>query len=290
MKFKIIGLLLLAVALLASTGLARAEDKAIRIEQEDKLLVPQEKTAAVWQWLQQTYIENQAVSLLDPKITARGSEEKFTDTYYDTPQLKLLDHKNSVRHRKRENLTDPADRKSDQELIQIKINGVGDNQFTRGEYKFEVDLANNYLSDLHPLLSIMKKKQRNEFTNRLKELEIPVNSLRPVLVLNDLRKRIYFEKEAVPFISISLDQATATRWWVKTEFTEVESELNEVTYTASDEAARKYMEEINHQIINQLKQQFPEIHSDLTPKYNKAFLGIELKLPFWRWLIKWKLI
>lgn len=291
MKFKLIILWLGLILSVKSQPLMAAEN-TLRIEQEEKLLVPQEKANEVWMWLRENYIENQeALSRLDPTITAYANEEKFKDNYFDTPDLRLLKKQNSVRHRQRENLTNPEDRKSGRELVQIKLSNISDNQLNRGEYKYEVDLSKGPAPDKNILVGIIKKgNQRDDFINRLLELEIKPDSLRPILILNDFRQRIYFAKDAKPYISISFDQVTVKRWWVKVQFTEIEPELNEITYTENDEAGKKEMENINHQIIASIKQQFPEIVTDLTPKYNKAFDGLEKKIPGLRWLIRWGLL
>ena len=270
----------------------KAAENALRIEQEGKLLVPQEKANEVWQWLRKNYIDNHEVlNRLDPTLTVYADEENFRDNYFDTPALQLLDKQNSVRHRQRENLTNPEDRKSGRELVQIKLSNISDNQLNRGEYKFEVDLSKGPAPDKNLLVGLIKKgSQRDNFISRLMDLEIKPDYLRPILIVNDFRQRIYFEKEAKPYSSISFDQVTVKRWWAKVQFVEIEPELNEISYTENDEAGRKEMENINRQIIASIKQQFPEIVTDLTPKYNKSFNGLEKKIPGLRWLIRWGLL
>ncbi|MEK7622368.1 MAG: CYTH domain-containing protein [Patescibacteria group bacterium] len=291
MKFKLTILLLTLIGLLIVQPLKAAEN-TLRIEQEGKLLVPQEKANEVWQWLRKNYIDNHEVlNRLDPTLTVYANEENFRDNYFDTPTLQLLNKQNSVRHRQRENLTNPEDRKSGRELVQIKLSNISDNQLNRGEYKFEVDLAKGPAPDKNLLVGIIKKgNQRDDFISRLMELNIKPDSLRPILIVNDFRQRIYFEKDSKPYISISFDQVTVKRWWAKVQFTEIEPELNEITYTDNDEAGRKEMERINREIIASIKQQFPEIVTDLAPKYNKAFNGLEKKIPGLRWLIRWGLL
>lgn len=281
MKFKLT-ILLLALITVFSIQPLKAAENTLRIEQAGKLLVPQEKADEVWQWLRENYIDNHdALNRLDPTLTVYADEENFRDNYFDTPTLPLLNKQNSVRHRQRENLTNPEDRKSGRESVQINPGG----------YRFEVDLIKGPSPDKNILVGIIKKgNQRDDFISRLMELEIKPDSLRPILIVNDFRQIIYFEKETKAYISISFDQVTVKRWWAKVQFTEIEPELNEVTYTENDEAGRKEMENINHQIIASIKQQFPEIVTDLTPKYNKSFNGLEKKIPGFRWLIRWGLL
>lgn len=98
---------------------AHGHDK-VRIEQEDKLLVPTERIEEVWEYLRQRLHEDKAfLAELDPRFTSKWSEELFHDTYFDTPSLQLHAMQSGVRHRRREDLTNPDDAKSGRELLQI---------------------------------------------------------------------------------------------------------------------------------------------------------------------------
>ena len=272
----LVGLLGVKLPALAQEGL--------RIEQEGKLLVPRDQVEVVWQFLQDRYLS-------DPDFTATASTEVFTDTYYDTPRLELLEKSNSVRHRQRENLTNPEDRKSGRELVQIKLSRVDSNALNRGEYKYEVDLENAAISELHPLLAIIKKGEaKNDFIARLRDLSIEAPRLRPIMIMTDTRNRIYLSQNSLSTLTISLDQVSVKRLWAKIEFTEIETELNEITYTQSEETKRKEMDASNQKIITAILDQFPQISVDLAPKYNKAFNLLEKRLPFFRLLIRWGLI
>lgn len=261
---------------------ALAQVNTLRVEQEGKLLVPADQVEAVWQYLQS--------EPFDPNFSVSSSEEIFSDTYYDTPKLQLLDQQFSVRHRGRQNLTNPEDRKSERELVQIKLSGIDTNQLNRGEYKFEVDLSQAGISDQHPLLAIIKKDQRNEFIDQLNQLQTPVNSLRPILQLSDRRRRIYISRNETPVMTLSLDQVASKRLWAKAEFIELETELNEITYTESNDTDRQVLNALNVKIMNQIMKRFPEIKPDPTPKYNKAFDLLEAKIPWFRFLIRWGLV
>ena len=101
---------------------AHGYDK-MRIEQEDKLLVPEARKDEVWEYIRTRLTEDKEFLLsLDPKFTSKWSEELFHDTYFDTPSMQLHAMQSGVRHRKRENLTNPDDVKSGRELMQIKLN------------------------------------------------------------------------------------------------------------------------------------------------------------------------
>ena len=61
------------------------------------------------------------------------------NTYYDTPTMQLLAMQSGVRKRHRVNITNPSDRKSGRELMQIKVNSITSNDLQRGEVKFAIE-------------------------------------------------------------------------------------------------------------------------------------------------------
>lgn len=260
-----------------------------RIEQEDKLVVPIAKADKVWKFLQENYVlDQEKLKTIDPLFNSYSAEEIFIDTYYDTSSLKLLGEQNSVRHRKRQNLTNPEDNKNNKELVQIKISNISDNLLDRGEIKFGVNYPNNIQNaeNRHPLVGIIAKNDRADFKKYFEQIGINPLSLKAILTLTDNRRRIYINRDKQPFIALSLDDSVSKLWWAKARFIEIETELNEITYTQADSETRKYMEEINHKIIEEIKQKYSSIISDPTPKYNKAFNQLSNKIPFLRWLIK----
>lgn len=292
MRFKVLALGMLFI-LLGQILPAKAAGNAPRLEQGGKLVIPQEKADEVWAWLQEYFINNQNnVLQLDPRLTSYSHEEVFVDTYYDTARLSLADQQGSVRHRQRENLTNPEDRKSGRELVQLKLTdnlSNNGNLLNRQEYKYTVDLTNESPNQ-HQLIGIIAKPERDDFINRLAGLGIQAQSLKPILTINDFRRRIYFDRSGQPFISLSLDQSVTSKWWFKSQFTEIEPQLVETTFTASDEAGKIYMKNIVTEIIQAIQNQFPEAKIDFTPKYNKALNALEKKIPYFRFLIRWGII
>jgi hypothetical protein len=264
----------------------------VRIEQEDKLLVPHELRDEVWDYLKQRLVEDTAfVQSINPAFTASWSEELFHDTYYDTPSMQLYAMKSGVRHRKRENLSNPEDVKSGRELMQIKLNDISDNDLERAEIKYDIEypLEKSNPLDAHPMLGIVKPSHREPFEKRLTELGLDARSMKPVLTVRDLRRRIYWKKDGNPFMSISFDQASARVWWATAEFCEIEPELNEIGFTEADEQTRAYMETVLAKVVADIRTQFPAIQQDLSPKYNKSFDRIERTLPFARTLVRFGL-
>jgi len=266
--------LLSVLLVLNNIPIAYAENfENLRIEQEDKLFVPLENADEVWNYLYQQYVaDKDNIKKLDPLFSSYYNEEDFTDVYFDTPDLKLLSMRSSVRHRKRINLTNPEDIKNEKELIQIKVSNISSNPLNRGEFKFPVDSA-----------------YRKKFEQKLGEMGINPASLRPILTVKDLRERIYFEKDGKPIFSISFDNVTSRIWWARTNFIEIEPELNEITYTEANSETRKNMEGILGKVVSDIKNKFPFIKSDLAPKYNKSFNYLNSQLPFLKFLVKFNL-
>lgn len=264
----------------------------MRIENEDKLLVPADQVEEVWLFLLQRFHDDPAfLAELGPEFTSKWSEELFHDTYFDTPSMQLHAMESGVRHRRRENLTDPDDIKSGRELMQIKLSGISSNERERGEIKYDIERMprSSTPEDRHPMLGRVKKKDRGAFEKQLTSMGLNPESMRPILTVRDARRRVYLLKDGKSFMSISHDRASAGIWWANTEFCELEPELNEIGFTEADAATRAYMESVLERVVQEIRANFPGIEQDLTPKYNKAFDGLESEISFLRSLVAWGL-
>jgi hypothetical protein len=186
-------------------------------------------------------------------------------------------------------LTNGADRKNGRELMQLKLNHVSEkNPLMRGELKYEIRYPTRIEEpeDAHPMLGIVKPSQREALKHRLAAIGVDALSLRPVVTVDDTRRRIYFDKHGVTTLSITLDHVTSRVWWAKTKFCEIEPELNEIVFTEADAEKRARMEAMLTKIVGDICTQFPSIARNLTPKYNKTFDRIEEQLPFMRFLVR----
>jgi hypothetical protein len=284
----------LLLALVATPLRAEEEDMSasgfdnMRIEQEEKLFVPLEIADEALAFLKHRYVEDKGrIAELDPLFTTYVHVEDFTDVYYDSPNLDLLAQKSGVRHRKRVNLTDPEDRKSGRELMQIKVNNISSNALERGEIKFAIEHTRPETpEDTHPMLGIVKKEHRPLLKKRLVDLGLDPQTMREVLTVRDLRTRVYVLRDGSPFMSVSFDQVTSRLLGAETRFVEIEPELNEIAFTDADPQTRRYMESVLAQIVAEIRAEFPAIESNLTPKYGKSFHGLEAKIPFLRTLVR----
>ena len=246
----------------------------LRIENEDKIVVPYDKVNDIGDYLITRYIKtDKFLKEINSNLIASSSTEEFTDVYYDTPDLKVLANGGGVRYRQRINLTDPNDKKSGKELMQIKINNVSSDKLSRGELKFDIEhLANKITDDdKHPMIGLVKTSQREDFKTALKDLGFDPYTMKPIINIKDYRQRIYLSYNNEDFVGISLDKVTAERDGKIGYFSEIEPELNEIAFTGSDDAKRQLMKEIQDSIIGDLMVKFPYLYQDLAPKYTKGY-------------------
>lgn len=265
----------------------------MRLENEDKLVVPHDKVEEVWSYLLDRLVNDKAfIKSLDLGLDSYWYDELYIDIYFDTPDLTLLQRESGIRYRRRENLTNPDHDKSGRELLQIKLNAVDSNALNRGEIKFNINQSANLKTqdDVHPVLGRLEPDDRPAFKQLTSQLGIDPYSLNQVLVLEQRRRSIYIPRNGDDFISLRLDEVTSELLWADWYHIEIEPELNEVPYTEASARERAYMESINEQIVADILQQFPFIQRDLTPKYNKAFEYFETKIPILRFLVKNRLI
>lgn len=265
----------------------------LRIENEDKLVVPEELKEEVWNYMVERLVDDKSfIKSLDPALDSYWMDEYFSDIYFDTPELDMLNRQSGIRSRKRINFTDPTNKKSGRQLVQVKINDIDDNMRNRGEIKFEVEFPprGNSADDKHPVLGMIVPSERDEFKRLMAEIDIDPYSLKKVLVNEQRRRSLYITRSGGQFISIRLDECSSEKLWVKWSHVELEPELNETPYTAADSAGRAYMENTNQAIIDDIMAKFPAVKQDLTPKYNKAFGYFEKKIPFFRTLFKYGII
>lgn len=268
---------------------------AIRIEDDLSLSFPKEKAEEIVSFLRQKYIDDATfVSSLGPEFGALYGDEDFTDAYFDTPNLSLLKRRVSLRHRLRVNRLDPEDRKNGRELIQLKLS-AGDKLAdqaeagSRNEFKFEVvSKRDNVTSDdRHQMIGLIVPEQREDFKNRVRDvLGVNPYHLRPILKLDQRRRRVYITMAGETFVSFSVDDVAAKRWWSRADYSQMELELNELAYTAGDEATRDRMRQIREKMVADLRAAFPYLQNDAEIKYFKTFNLLAEKIPFMKFFIR----
>ena len=292
----------IALALLAGASLvsaARSQDhpttahgtNTLRIDSDVKLDVPQAEVAAVWLYLQTRYKDASWLNRDGYTFTSSTGDEFFTDVYFDTPKLDLLQTNGSSRHRTRR-VDEGSKLKDGRQLLQVKMAGNDDAQLQRGELKYDVQppATRKGLDDVHPMLGLLGRRQRLECIQRIAAMGLDARAMRPILTIEQRRQRIYVNDAKGPFATITLDSVDVAGWGGRPHFTEIEIELNEISYTEADASKREWMEGLRTVIRDDLQTRFPTIKQDQTPKYQKAFAAVEAShvLPVRR-LIRWNL-
>jgi hypothetical protein len=245
-----------------------------RIENEYKYSVPIEIYDSVWSYMRDNYgNEKLFLRKMDSTFVSSISDEAFIDQYYDNETFQLLRSQNGIRHRTRRVLSDSDNKKNNRELMQIKVNGIDSNMLNRAEYKYPIKHYSfsdkGYESS--PFLNLIKRNYREEIVKKLSQLKIDAQTLKPFIVVDQKRKRVYIFKGSSAFSTITLDSVTAIQNKDKINFIEIEMELNEIVYTKANDLGRREMEKLNKRILEDLITRFPQIKQDQTPKYNKAY-------------------
>ena len=257
-----------------------------RVDSQITFRIPDGQAGAVYEYLKGKYVGRSGI-LADrfPDIELHGQAMSdvslFTDVYFDTPTLTLYRTRNSARHRTRLNTTNPADRKSGRELVQLKVTPPG--KFTlRNEFKYKVDPAGanaKSFDDVHPLLRLISKSQRDDFKKVFSDAGIDAYSLNHVFTIHQTRSRGYLNWGDTNIMSFSVDEGSASVLWAEGRFSSVDLGLVEVAYTEGDEAKREKMWEIRDAIIADLLQHFPELVQTTNSKYGIVLSHLIRQIP-----------
>ncbi|HUR29023.1 MAG TPA: hypothetical protein VM509_12610, partial [Planctomycetota bacterium] len=205
----------------------------------------------------------------------------FTDEYYDTPSLALFANKNSVRHRTRVNTTNPEDRKSGRQLVQVKVTPPG--QFTlRNELKYEVSndaRPAKQTGEKHPLIRLISKKLRADFEKVFAEAGLDARSLHHIFTIVQTRRRGYLNWDDKNILSFSVDQGSASILWGKGTFSSVDLGLVEIAYTEATEQRREEMWNVRDAILADLVRQFPALVQTTDSKYSIVLTQLVDQVP-----------
>jgi hypothetical protein len=260
--------------------------ESARVDSQITLAIPAAEADAVYRYLADKYVDQPRV-LQDrfPDLQLSGQQMSdtslFTDEYFDTPSLELYRDKNSCRHRTRVNTTDPDDRKSGRELVQMKVTPPG--QFTlRNELKFEVKervKKAKSIDDVHPLIRLIANNQRDDFKKVYADAGVNPYSLRHIFTIEQTRRRGYVDLDGANIFSFSVDQGSASLLLVGGSFASVDLGLVEIAYTEANEQERKLMWAVRDAIIDDLEAHFPALRQNDESKYSIVLEQIMRRLP-----------
>lgn len=267
-----------------------------RVDSQITLRIPEGQADAVYEYLKARYVgQDHLLAERFPGLRLTGKKMSdvslFTDEYYDTPALDLYRHKNSARHRVRVNTTNPGDRKSGRELVQMKVTPPG--QFTlRTELKYEVrePARARTVDDVHPLIRLIADKQRRDFKQVYFDAGINPYSLRHVCTIEQTRSRGYLDLDGKNIFSFSVDVGSASILWARGSYSSVDLGLVEIAYTEADEAGRKQMWAIREAIIEDLVAHFPGMTQNDDSKYSIVLQQILEQMPLIPLLLRLRLL
>jgi hypothetical protein len=213
-----------------------------RLEDDKNFPVPSDRAEMVWRALRQKFKNGFTVD--GESFRTVVSVERFSDEYFDSSDLKLVNRWVSLRHRKR-----VGENGAKKQLIQVKITpfeGSAPLDEARNERKFEVASSYNERGDF---LERVKKKDVQRFNETMKELGVAPNTLVPSMVITQERRRVYFRKGDVQYFTATLDLATGNRWPFHPKLTQLEFEISEKVNTAASEHDRLVLQKLRSEII-----------------------------------------
>jgi hypothetical protein len=263
----------------------------LRLENEMTFDVPMAKAEEVWTWLNETF---------GPGFSSHGfvfktfpEVEEFADTYFDVPELSLINQGIGVRHRRRFYPSGEI-----KELIQIKQphqavgGGEGSEKQTRGELKFEPrgpTITYRHTGDFlnEDLLRIVRKEHLAPLRARLSEMGVAPDRVRPFMAIEQQRRRIYFRENGSQFLTVTLDFAKTQKLWVKARFVQLDIEIGEIAFTLADEAQRERLLGVQRDVYDLIKSRFPEIERNQVPKVVQMLQVIRAQGDFDYITVRW---
>lgn len=238
-----------------------------RLESEIKLAVADSTVQRLESYLNKHFSHIYYVNAKDSLFIQRASEV-FIDKYFDTKEQNLLNLQIGLRHRQRKYENEEL-----RELVQLKL-PASDNGVLRREIKFECS-GNQDIFDLsrHPLLQYLSVEDRDQLSFYLRKYGLGIEGLREEIQLQQKRTRIYFSDAQSSVATITLDKVKHKSFPFQ-GFTELEIEINELRYTNADQTERRYLENFVSTLESTIRDEFPILKTDQTPKYNKLFVAV----------------
>ncbi len=258
---------------------------SLRKESELKLDIPPETYKKVWNYFELIFKNNSKyIQSLKGNVETSFSTEKFVDEYFDNSNADFYRNEHGLRYRQRFFPDEPHHPKNGRRLIQVKLSSQNKESIVRSEVKYDAmePLVQDSFLNQHELFSHLFPTDQQSLMKFLKGIGYEPLDFRSVINLTQMRRRVYFKKDKMPFLTLTLDEVEVMKRGKKKKFYEMEIEVDENLYTGSTVEQRKSLEEIASKIKSDLLVKFSDIKQDQTPKYNKAFLLFEkenLKTP-----------
>lgn len=248
------------------------------MEREYKLHVPLHMVEEVWQYLHDRYGGDEPLHNalgLPVQLSVTFNDEHFIDRYYDTSDLRLLRMDSGLRHRQRFVHDNHDDPRHNRQRLQIKLDRPDQQgNLIRTEVTFRglsSDRSIRHADDLHPVLSLVRRSERDTLREVMHGVGVDANDLQEALVLNQSRRRVYLHRGNVMWGQLSLDVVESSKWWHTVRFAMIEIANDEMTYHIAPSEKQAWLEHLQDEMKADLLRAFPELQIDLTPKYSHTF-------------------
>lgn len=298
--FRLVSRALVFVSLMSVCAVASAQDAAkgfevdteaavpVRLENETMFAVPMDRVEPLWNFLRERFQGTQ--SLVGYNLRTVESVEQFADTYFDTPDRKLLHQWAGLRRRQR--IGEGGEKK---ELIQLKVTPryLEDKN---DQNRYEVKFARRHDSgreadDVNEILSLVRHSQKDALRENLAKLGVKVEKLERFMSLRQERRRIYFRVGDRQLFTITLDITNARALWATGEFGQLEFEISENAFSNADPAERERLLTLQKTLMELVESQTGKLVQDQAPKVvkmyeqfeNRNFLG-RLAIDFQIWV------
>ena len=224
---------------------------------EYRFAVPKNQADAVWEFLQQNFAPPKDQQY--PRSTGI-EEEQLTDLYFDTPDKKLLKQNLALRQR----LYISA------EGIKTRLQLLTPAQ-SGSAFGYEANFRRNKQPDKgkaftsHPLLKLLRNKDRALLDSLLKRNQIEINSLNTALEVNQDRRQLPIVKNGNAWLLLTL-----THLQVQAP----QQQHIQLQIQADPEALKHANQEVLQQLIQatdalakQFKAKFPELKQEKEQEY-----------------------
>lgn len=225
---------------------------------EYRFAVPKDQADAVWEFLLQNFAPPEDQHY--PKFTGI-EEEQLTDLYFDSPDKKLL--KQNLALRQRLYISSEGIKQRFQLLLPPRSGSA---------FGYEVAFRRNKRPDKgkaftsHPLLKLLRKKDRALLDSLLKLNQIEINSLNTALEINQDRRQIPIVKNGNAWLLLTL---------TKLEVQAPQQQQIQLQIQADPEAMKQANPAVLQQLIratDKLAQQFTAKFPELKPEKKQEYV------------------
>ncbi|MFC5270714.1 hypothetical protein [Adhaeribacter terreus] len=214
-----------------------------------RFLVPEAQTKMLWLILERKY-----AAALPPE------EDTVTDFYFDDEKQTLQRRDMLLRHRL------IISREGQKERIELLLPGKDKAQTGKQivfRHNRKPDKGTGFTT--HPLLKLIRKKDRPVLDSLLKPLQIDPETIKPSLEISQHRKQLHLQKQNSDWITISLAQLRSENPEHVAWELQIIPDRKLLTYASAN--VKKELLQDSKQLAASLKKQFPALQEQPQQEY-----------------------